>query len=105
MNKPLRTNAASLIALRIGGTSMEPLMKDGDDVLVDRGRTKIKEGPAYLIRIDEEVFVKYLGKRPGGRVHVWSENRAFQPFEVELSDPNFEVIGQVVWHAHVSDYL
>jgi phage repressor protein C with HTH and peptisase S24 domain len=103
--KTLASSAANLLALEISGNSMEPLMQDGDDVLIDRSKRKIKEGPAYLIRVDDEVFVKYLTKLPGGRIKVWSENSHFEPFEVERDNPDFEVIGQVVWHAHVSDYL
>lgn len=105
VKKTLASSAANLLALSISGRSMEPLMRDGDDVLVDRGRTRIKEGAAYLIRVDDEVFVKYLTKLPGGRLKVWSENTHFEPFEVDSDNMDFEVIGQVVWHAHVSEYL
>lgn len=103
----LASSATELIALRIGGNSMEPILRDGDDILVDRSKIQVKEGPAYLIRIDEEIFVKYLTKLPGKRLKVWSENRAFEPFEVDLhsSAGEFEVLGQVVWWAHVSEYL
>ena len=103
----LHSRATELIALRVGGNSMEPLLQDGDDILVDRSKIQIKEGPAYLIRIDEEIFVKYLSKMPGHRLKVWSENRAFEPFEVDQNSSagEFEVLGQVVWWAHVSEYL
>lgn len=105
VKKTLQANAANLLALRIGGNSMEPVLKDGDDILVDRGRLRIREGPPFLIRYSDEVFVKFLSRLPNKRIKVFSANTAFDSFEVTDDDYDFEVIGQVVWHAHLSEFL
>jgi phage repressor protein C with HTH and peptisase S24 domain len=90
---------ASAKVIYVKGDSMEPLMSNGDQIMFDTSRTAIRDGELYVIRVDTDEMVKRLHKRPGDRVVVQSENPAFAPYEVALSDSAFAILGQVVWRA------
>ena len=49
--------------LDVAGTSMEPTLHDGDRILVDRGQRRPGRRDAiWVIRIDDELLVKRLGR-------------------------------------------
>lgn len=88
-----------LAMITVTGSSMEPMIRDGDVVLVDlQDSTVIVEGP-HLIRMDGALMVKTLQRRPGGKLRVTSANEAYEPFEVDLArnGEEFEVLGRVRW--------
>lgn len=91
--------------IRIKGDSMHPLYPDGSDLLVDQGRTKIKEGPGFLVRIEDSLYCKLLRKIPGKGIEMRSKNEDYQPVEVSAQEKDFEIIGEVVWHAAKSKYI
>ncbi|RKF21277.1 LexA family transcriptional regulator [Altericroceibacterium spongiae] len=85
---------AKLSAIRVVGDSMEPLLRDGDEVLVDHSPSNFREG-VHVVRIGDALHVKRVQAGPPGRVVLISENHAYAPFEVGLED--IELIGRVVW--------
>lgn len=87
-----------LALINVSGASMEPMIGDGDVVLVDRQDTSVQvEGP-HLVRMDGALLVKLLARRPGGRLQVSSANEAYEAFEVDgRSSADFEVLGRVRW--------
>lgn len=87
-----------LAMINVSGASMEPMIGDGDVVLVDLQDTAVQvEGP-HLVRMDGALLVKLLARRPGGRLRVSSANEAYEPFEVDSrSSADFEVLGRVRW--------
>lgn len=81
------------------GRSMEPVVGDGDQVLVDLRDTSVAvEGP-HLIRMDGAPMVKLLERRPGGRLRVRSKNPEFEPFEIDPTSHagDFQILGRVRW--------
>lgn len=90
----------SMRLVRVTGESMEPTLEDNDMVLVDLSRTDILVGRIYAVRMDNEIVVKRLEKKPGKLVLV-SDNRAlYEPLEIDLGEyVNVEVLGRVVWMA------
>lgn len=86
-----------LALINVSGASMEPMIGDGDLVLVDRVDTTVQvEGP-HLVRMDGALLVKLLARRPGGKLRVSSVNEAYEPFEVDGRSADFEVLGRVRW--------
>jgi phage repressor protein C with HTH and peptisase S24 domain len=87
----LREGMAGVI--RVRGSSMEPALRDGDHVIVDRGdRTPAKRGAIYVIRIDGTLMVKRVALVSAVLV-ASSDNPAASP----VSPGAIEVIGRVVW--------
>jgi len=85
---------AQLSAIRVWGDSMDPLLRDGDEILVDRTPRPFREG-VHVVRLGEALHVKLLQAVPPGRLRLISKNAAYEPVEVAMSD--VDVVGRVVW--------
>lgn len=89
-----------LYLIRVAGDSMEPTLRSGDTILVDRRAIRPDREGVYILRMGEMLLVKRLQALPGGRVKVMSDNSTFAPFEVttaELQGDEIAIIGRVVW--------
>jgi len=96
--------AANLALVDVVGDSMETVLSEGDAVLIDLSQTDIISGKAYVIRIGDELLVKYLQHLPGDLIQVFSENSSiYPPFTVNVKDLEAEIfiIGRVVASAHM----
>lgn len=85
---------AQLSAIRVMGDSMDPLLRDGDEILVDRTPRPFREG-VHVVRLGEALHVKLLQAVPPGHLRLISKNAAYEPVEVAMSD--VDVVGRVVW--------
>ena len=90
----------SMRLMRVTGVSMEPTLEDEDVVLVDLSQRDILTGKIYAVRIDDEIVVKRLDKRPGKLVLI-SDNRSFyDPLEIAVGEQaNVDILGRVIWMA------
>lgn len=85
---------ARLSAIRVQGDSMEPLLHDGDEILVDRAQRTLRDG-IHVIRLGDALMVKRLARAGPGRATLLSQNYAYPPLEVALDE--LEIVGRVVW--------
>lgn len=85
---------AMLSAIAVEGDSMEPLLRDGDEILVDRTLRPLRDG-IHVVRMGDLLLVKRVALSGAGMVSLISENPAYPPLEVSGDD--IEVIGRVVW--------
>ena len=85
---------SNIISVR--GASMEPTLPDGCSILVDRKRREPQEGRIYVMRTEEGLVVKRVGRDAEGDWQVESEHPAWPP--VPWSDTT-EIIGEVRWCA------
>ncbi|MEE4153682.1 MAG: S24 family peptidase [Erythrobacter sp.] len=85
---------AQLSAIRVEGDSMEPLLNDGDEILVDRSPRPFRDG-IHVVRLGDTLMVKRVARAGAGRVSLLSQNLAYPPVEVRAEE--IEVIGRVVW--------
>jgi phage repressor protein C with HTH and peptisase S24 domain len=85
---------ALLSSIRVMGDSMEPLLRDGDEILVDRTPRAFREG-VHVVRLGEALHVKLLQAVPPDRLRLISKNPAYEMVEVGMSD--VDVVGRVVW--------
>ena len=85
---------ALLSSIRVMGDSMDPLLRDGDEILVDRTPRAFREG-VHVVRLGEALHVKLLQAVPPDRLRLISKNPAYEPVEVAMED--VDVVGRVVW--------
>ena len=85
---------AQLSAIRVEGDSMEPLLNDGDEILVDRSPRAFRDG-IHVVRLGDTLMVKRVASAGPGRVALLSQNLAYPPVEVAAEE--VEIIGRVVW--------
>jgi len=89
-----KQSLAHIEALHVRGDSMEPLLKDGSIVFLDRRQKDVKKGGIFVVSTNVGLFIKRVVLRLDGRVELLSENREYSP---ELFLPEeIEVVGKVV---------
>lgn len=96
-NRWLKTQGlepAMLSVIEVEGDSMEPTLRDGDEILVDRTPRPLRSG-IHVIRMDDVLLVKRLESGPGGTLRVISDNAAYP--RMERSAQDVEIVGRVVW--------
>ncbi len=84
---------ADLSAIRVEGDSMEPMLRSGDEIFVDRNK-RSGEG-VHVVRIGDTLHVKQVQASAPGRIALISANDAYAP--IDLARDEVEVIGRVVW--------
>jgi phage repressor protein C with HTH and peptisase S24 domain len=87
-------DAAQLSAISVAGDSMEPVLHDGDEILVDLTRRPLRDG-IHVVRLGEALHVKRVQATGAGRLTLISANRAYPPIEVAADE--VEIVGRVVW--------
>ena len=87
----------SLQGIRVSGDSMEPTLMDGDVVLVDRKDFVPSDG-VYVLRIEDNLFVKRLSRLPNIQIKVISDIPSYSKYVIDLKNPptGFQVIGRVL---------
>jgi len=100
INNELHVNAADLYLIYVQGDSMEPAMRAGDIILVNRVNQAISADGIYVLQMEGTLLVKRLQRLPGNRIRITSDNPAYQPFEMELAALDADgnaLVGRVVW--------
>ena len=85
---------AMLSTVEVIGDSMEPTLRHGDEILVDRRAGALRDG-VHVVRLDTVLLVKRLDTSRPGRLVLISDNRAYPPIEAGASEA--QVIGRAVW--------
>jgi phage repressor protein C with HTH and peptisase S24 domain len=85
---------AMLSAIEVEGDSMEPVLRDGDEILVDRSLRPLRAG-IHVVRLDDVLLVKRVERAGSERLRVISDNPAYAAFERPVGD--VEIVGRVVW--------
>ncbi len=85
-----------LNALEVEGDSMIPLINNGDLIIFDLNKNQPNDG-IYVLCIDDCVLVKRIQCQPNYKLKIISENKVYEPYEVDLKTDNVRVIGKVVW--------
>ncbi len=81
------------------GDSMEPTIRDGDLLLIDRTMATIVDDGIYIMTIGDAVVVKRVQRRRDGTVWLISDNRErYEPEVVPAADVGSLVVeGRVRW--------
>lgn len=87
-------DAKQLSAIAVTGDSMEPTLRDGDEILVDRSPAPLRDG-IHVVRLDDALLVKRTDTSRPDRITLISDNPSYRP--IEISSADIEVIGRVVW--------
>jgi hypothetical protein len=91
----LSVTGDQLSVIQVMGDSMKPTLEDGDDILVDRGDRRLRDG-IYVLRMDGTLNVKRVTLEPGQRIAVRSDNSDY-PSRTGLEQKDIDIIGRVVW--------
>lgn len=92
------TSAGNIVLMGVEGESMTPTISDGDMVMLDMGRTRIKSGSIFAIGIEDTIIIKRLEYLVNGKIRIISDNRQeYAPYEADSRE--IRIIGEVIWCA------
>lgn len=92
----LKVNPDNLVAVKVEGASMEPLMFEDDLIVVDLGDKKLMNRELYLVNFDHQPCVKQMLNR-GGQWYLHSINPDEEYGDRNARSAPFEVVGRVVY--------
>lgn len=85
-----------LFVARGDGDSMEPTLKDGDIVLIDRAQQMIRhQDRIWAVAYGDLGMIKRVRRTPAGSYLLMSDNKTVSP--IECNDGEMHVIGRVCW--------
>lgn len=91
------------VCVPINGNSMEPVLRSGATVGVDRSKTQVIDGDLYALNHSGQLRVKQLYRLPGGGIRLRSFNRDEHPDEEytleQMQALDISLIGRVFWGA------
>lgn len=90
-------SANSMVAMEVFGQSMEPVIKEGDTVLIDQSQKNILAGAIYAVGVEDTILIKRLEKHPNKLV-LCSDNKGYDPIFLEKNQlETVRIIGKVIW--------
>ena len=88
---------ASLALVTVAGDSMEPTIRDGDIVVIDRSVQTIDRDGVYLFTFGQETFIKRIQRMPK-TLSVNSDNELYKSWEIKPNEATeLHVHGRVLW--------
>ncbi len=85
-----------MVLMEVIGDSMEPVIKEGDTVLIDRSQQEVRSGGLYALGVEETILVKRIEQHPNKLV-LLSANTAYAPVYLEGQElHSVRIIGRVV---------
>jgi len=92
-------NPQHVALLEVEGFSMEPLMRQGDLLLVVEDDIELISEKVYIIRMAEELRVKRVVRNSNGNIIIWSDNESFGREELtpkQWEERNINVVAKVI---------
>lgn len=81
----------------VSGDSMEPLLHDGDQVLIDRGRTKPTRDGIYALRLDDDLVIKRVSMHPVTKLLTIASDNPSYPTYDGIKPEDVHIIGRAIW--------
>lgn len=92
-------NVSSMVMMTVSGESMQPLIMDGDTILIDQSQVEPLPGRLYAVGVEGLVYVKRIETRPGQLI-LKSENQEYEPIIVDTQEDMSAVariLGRMLW--------
>lgn len=89
------------VTMFVRGDSMDPVIKDGDMILIDQSDFVPRDGFIYLVNLAGALMVKRLFRLPNGW-RIYSENAKYLPTDVMGDElKSMKVFGRVRWFGRI----
>lgn len=98
IDNEIGVNVKNVFLMPVRGDSMAPTLKNQAIIMINRIEEFSGDG-VYVFRFDSQLMVKRLQFTKTG-LNVVSDNTTYEPWQLtreELTNEDFEIIGEVVW--------
>lgn len=92
-----KTPPPLLSVIRVKGDSMEPALRNGDQILVDHERRQPARDGIYVISIENILQVKRVSMHPRTKLLTVAADNPAYPTYSDLKPKDLNIVGQVVW--------
>lgn len=100
LNQELIKNPSFTFYAFAEGDSMEPEIRNGDLLIVDR-KVPTPNGCVVLASVNKEFCVKRLHRYPDGSLELRSDNPKYKPINLSCEfEGEFEIFGRVIKAVH-----
>jgi phage repressor protein C with HTH and peptisase S24 domain len=90
-------SANDMVAMEVFGQSMEPVIREGDTVLIDQSQKNILAGAIYAVGVEDTILVKRVEKHPNKLV-LCSDNKDYEPIYLTREEADrVRIVGKVIW--------
>ena len=86
----------SMVLLQVYGDSMEPIMYNGDHVLIDQAQKEIISGRIYALGIEGSILIRRIERIPKMLMLI-SPNPNYPPVYLHRNDETVCILGAIVW--------
>lgn len=94
----LNTSPKNLVLISAIGDSMEPTLRAGDLLLIDRGSEGVKQDAIYAFAMNGELRVKRMQLKLDGSLVVRSDNSKYEAESLNNDQiGSLHIVGRVVW--------
>jgi len=83
-----------LEAIHVDGDSMEPTLKNGSIVFIDRSQNSMDKNGIFVVSTPGGLFIKRLDRKADGSIELISDNKFYSP--EAMSPGEINIIGRVV---------
>lgn len=92
-----RLNPAHLKRFKVKGDSMEPLLYEGDRVLVNLAEVNVVDGKVYALRYGAELRIKRVLRHLDGTLILRSDNKLYgdEIVPAALANEHIQIVGRV----------
>jgi phage repressor protein C with HTH and peptisase S24 domain len=99
LRRQVGASPQALACIYAEGDSMEPEIRSGDILLVNRAVTEPRGEGVYVVSLDGDLLVKRLQRAGLDKLVLKASNPAYDPVTIDLKsiDDNFRIIGRVSW--------
>lgn len=92
----INASSSNLQVIKVQGESMEPTLRDGDLVMIDRSKNDLNFDGLFVLRFGDSLQVKRVNRSPTrGHVEVISDNPAYGRRDWPASE--LDPLGRVLW--------
>lgn len=91
--------ASNLAIIKIKGDSMEPILTNGEYVVINRESKEPKTGRIFVVRIGTELLAKLIEVQLNGNIVLKSKNSFYDNIvvsEQDMAASGFEIVGEIV---------
>lgn len=85
-----------LAVTTVVGDSQKDLLWDGDKILINLEPIEfIASTLLYVVRINDELVIKFVQRLPSGKLLLSSKNKDYPPFEVDPEHDDVQIVGKL----------
>lgn len=91
------SSANEPVLIKNNSDSMNPTIKQGDTLIIDKSVKKLQIEGIYAFNINESISTKRFQLLPDKKAKLINDNTHYPSYIIDLNDESINIIGSVIW--------